>query len=1606
MARNTSTAHVVITMDGKQAVDLMKGLQKQIKDTRKELEEMEQAGVGPDDKQYKKKLDELKAMEKAARQNAAAYIDLQDVVDNLSGQTLNKLTRALKEARKQMNNFTADDPRMKKLIAQYQAIDNQIGKITGQWKRQDGAILSVIKRLSAYVSVYGGFNFITGQLSTMVTRNLEFSDSLADIQKTTGLSAKGVAELSNEINKIDTRTSVDELHKLAYEAGKLGIGSEGVQGVAGFVRAADKISVALGEELGGSEAIKELMKMNDVLGLTQKMGIEKSLMATGSAINLLGQSTTANADYIADFTRRLAGIGAQAHMTIAEIMAFGAAADSTGQELEVAATAMNLFITQLQTHYKTVSQAAGVSEDTIKNLLEMGKTTEAVMIVLRGLSEKGGLSQLGPIMKDLGSEGARMSGVLANFASNLDKVEQALMISNKGFEEAISVTNEYTIKNDNAAAIVEKIANSWEKLFVNVKNTQELKEVAQSFYDLSQSVQNNTLLMTELKVALFLITEAFRLLISMLPSLILLFSFKGLAQGILYVRTLGAELFKLSKDAIAAARGITAAGTAANTAGKAFKGISNTLKSNIFLFAASALATLVMRLTEAKRELSEVEKSARDLNDGFKAFTKESSAAGIEANILFGRLKNLKEGTTERRDLLVKINELYGKYLPSLLSEKSTLEQIKDAQDAVNRSLAQSIAYRTKETALQRVGEQYTNKLAEQLSDLQNIYSAAGSTALGEIDAKKITELAAKYYDMGTSWRDAQNAVWRELYGPKGASRQLIDNKVFIARMDEAQRAVNNYVAHFYNQQRAIEAVNKKYDPLIGAYTPTEETQGPYKITEAEKEAEEKRRQREQLKFAKDEYEAVMSAIEVYYSQQRQVINENYLQQKITTQQREKELTDIQLRELNTRIEARKKLHGDADENWATELGYISQNDIARTDASQRAIANLTGKNLDDIREKLKRFGTGEMDDIWAKLEQDLLKIQSISIDLQQEVEKILLQKDYVGEVQQNYQMQLEKLDLFFTAYEEGIREGYENATEETRMGMRKLANAAAREAMQKLAEMSKSLYTIDINTSEGQQQFRNMLSEQAIFGEQMINLKEEELKALYYKTLEYGDATTEAMKRQREEQLKIAAERFLPQAQSAQQSDAINKATLENYKNAQAVGLATPGMVADQEVLMYKERLEAAMEYYTYLATHGYDTEAQRIKMEEAAAQLSEKMTAQIQEQLQQYKGFFDAFVDLSENFTFNSGEEGLEERQEAFENFVKQMGNLTKKLILNWVKEKIEHALIRNSMVKTQQTTQKKMTDVTVQEQSVEQTLVNEGTKQIAQATIDMGQQVVSAKKQQAVENVSTSATETQANVGLGIAGAAAKTLGSLGWWGIPLIAVITALLNGLLNAAMSKVSALFGGTENVAQATNTKLVTGMLTYDKGNVQSVAAGSSTVNVPADDGRVYRASVSSSLPSGVGVVNAPLATLVNGKPALVGERGPELVVGRETTKAIMQYRPDLLRGLVAFDRHYSNGGRRFTALDSGNVQSFSVAGSTGADAIRAVIADEMAPVMRQVTASIEESAEVNRQLIRRMGNIQARIVRSELVDETVDEIDFRARRRSDPKINRLFNKK
>lgn len=242
------------------------------------------------------------------------------------------------------------------------------------------------------------------------------------------------------------------------------------------------------------------------------------------------------------------------------------------------------------------------------------------------------------------------------------------------------------------------------------------------------------------------------------------------------------------------------------------------------------------------------------------------------------------------------------------------------------------------------------------------------------------------------------------------------------------------------------------------------------------------------------------------------------------------------------------------------------------------------------------------------------------------------------------------------------------------------------------------------------------------------------------------------------------------------------------------------------------------------------------------------------------------------------------------------------------------------------------KETLEVSKDAETAKQTLTEASGQTIQQSLEKTAQTAIQTQKTQATESVQTKASETQANTAMGITSGAADIIGKLGWWGIPLVAVITALLNGLLSVAMGKVSSLFDGGDNSSDAsTNTKLVSGMLTYDAGNVQAFRGvnDGKTYPVVGDDGQVYAATEAGELSTGL--IKDPITTLINGQPALVAERGPEMVIGRETTAALMMARPDLISEIVRFDKNRS--GMSYRAYDSGNVAQFTVADSVGQQA-------------------------------------------------------------------------
>ena len=165
---------------------------------------------------------------------------------------------------------------------------------------------------------------------------------------------------------------------------------------------------------------------------------------------------------------------------------------------------------------------------------------------------------------------------------------------------------------------------------------------------------------------------------------------------------------------------------------------------------------------------------------------------------------------------------------------------------------------------------------------------------------------------------------------------------------------------------------------------------------------------------------------------------------------------------------------------------------------------------------------------------------------------------------------------------------------------------------------------------------------------------------------------------------------------------------------------------------------------------------------------------------------------------------------------------------------------------------------------------------------------------------ESKTEAISKAEVDVAAGIASGSAKTIGTLGWWGIALIPVIAALLKGLLGEVFSTAN------KGSNSSTKVKLVSGMLTYDEGNVGQYVGS---------DGHVYSARQQSSIPEGVSLVSKPIATTVNGQPSLVAEKGPELVIGRRTTRQIMMNEPGLIRTLA----NYGKGGMR-RLYDEGNL--------------------------------------------------------------------------------------
>ena len=144
---------------------------------------------------------------------------------------------------------------------------------------------------SAIQSVMGSLNEYTQAFASM-------DEHMAAVRKYTGMTTEEVDDLNAAFQNMDTRTSREALHDLAADAGRKNIQSK--QAVLDFVQAADLINIALGEDLG-EDAVKNIGKLADVFGDSQRLGLKQAMLSTASTINELAQSSSASEPYLMEF---------------------------------------------------------------------------------------------------------------------------------------------------------------------------------------------------------------------------------------------------------------------------------------------------------------------------------------------------------------------------------------------------------------------------------------------------------------------------------------------------------------------------------------------------------------------------------------------------------------------------------------------------------------------------------------------------------------------------------------------------------------------------------------------------------------------------------------------------------------------------------------------------------------------------------------------------------------------------------------------------------------------------------------------------------------------------------------------------------------------------------------------------------------------------------------------------------------------------------------------------------------------------------------------------------------------------------------------------------
>ncbi|HWK58101.1 MAG TPA: phage tail tape measure protein [Parapedobacter sp.] len=629
--------------------------------------------------------DEMKLLEKRGLTNTKRYRELtaeldkhnKEIAENrkqldrlnqslkLEDQSIDTLERSLRNLIKLRKQSVPDSDAYKAYSREIDAVTARLNDLRAQGQRT----ASVLTRMgngikNFFSSALGGLATMTAVITGVRKATDEFSrfdDKIADVMKTTNAEKEAVMGLNAELEKLDTRTSQEDLLGLGRIGGKLGITD--MDELRGFIDSTNQLVVALNEDLGGNveQTVAAVGKLVDIFGVSDTFGMEQGLLKVGSAINELGMASTANEGYMVEFARRMAGVAPLAGITVQQILGLGATLDQLGQTSEVSSTALSKLFLKLSSDAASFAKYAGMEVNAFKDLLEKDFMA-AFTAVLHGVKDNAnGINELAATLGDLGLDGGRVIGVLGSLANNTGILTNQINLANDAFARGTSLTEEYNIKNATAAAELDKARKEVTKFW---------RELGEKLWPVITSGNNLLVIFLQTLITLISFTTKYWKVIA--PLTVALVSYYATVQLVAKWEAITTALMAAKRTVLITLNGLYALLTGNLARAAAAQRLLNIqVALNPYAAAAALVLGLATALVTFSKRLNEAEFAQKALNEAEKEAERISHSQKSEIERL---TKLLRDETRTRDEKLIAVKNLRD-IMPGVL-DQYTDEQI------------------------------------------------------------------------------------------------------------------------------------------------------------------------------------------------------------------------------------------------------------------------------------------------------------------------------------------------------------------------------------------------------------------------------------------------------------------------------------------------------------------------------------------------------------------------------------------------------------------------------------------------------------------------------------------------------------------------------------------------------------------------------------------------------------------------------------------------------------------------------------------------------------------------------------------------------------------